>query len=78
MKAYAFIDPGSSTSLISEEVRLRLKAQGPIRPLTLAWTNGHYQVEDQSVSIALKIKGTNGRLLDIKNVRSVRELNLPK
>lgn len=77
MDTYAFIDPGSSTSLILEEVKEILKAKGPIKPLSLAWTNGTVQDEVNSQSIAIQIKGKQGRTFDIKNIRTVKHLDLP-
>lgn len=77
VSTYALIDPGSSTSLILEEVRKQLGAQGEVKPLTLSWTNGSIQSEPASKVVSLKIQGPNGRRFDVKNLRSVQELDLP-
>uniref|UniRef100_A0A4Y0BFI9 Integrase zinc-binding domain-containing protein n=1 Tax=Anopheles funestus TaxID=62324 RepID=A0A4Y0BFI9_ANOFN len=77
VSTYALIDPGSSTSLILEEVRKQLGAEGEVKPLTLSWTNGSIQSEPASKVVSLKIQGPNGRSFDVKNLRSVQELDLP-
>lgn len=77
VNTFAFIDPGSSTSLILEDVKNLLKAEGPNKPLTLSWTNGEVQDENESQSIAIQIRGKQGKTYDVSNVRSVKHLDLP-
>lgn len=77
IETFALIDPGSSTSLMTESLRQKLNLHGPRKPLTLSWTNGCNQVEDTSTSVSLKLRGPNGRLLYVKDIRTVNELDLP-
>ena len=76
-KTYAFIDHGSSTSLVKREVQKFLKIEGKSRPLVMTWTNGGIQEEPESEEITLQIRGTNGKEFTLFQLRTVDDLSLP-
>ena len=72
------MDPASATSLIVDDVRKQLQLTGPNMPLKLSWTNGNIQDEPHSQIVSLRVRGPNNKMLNIKNLRSVKELDLPR
>ncbi|XP_058448825.1 uncharacterized protein LOC131428801 [Malaya genurostris] len=73
----AFLDPGSSTTLILEEVARQLGISGKQKPLTLSWTNGEEQVDKGSEEISVRIKGYKGKTYLLEKVRTLKEMSLP-
>ncbi|XP_062544887.1 uncharacterized protein LOC134211735 [Armigeres subalbatus] len=78
LETYALFDPGSSSTLISEQISKQLNVNGKLRPLSISWTNGNTQDENQSLEIEMKIRGTSGKRFLLKEVRTVNRLSLPK
>lgn len=75
---FAFIDEGSSYTLLEESVAKQLDVSGPTDPLTLQWTGNVTRVESKSQLVNLKISGKNGSCLhDLDHVHTVRHLVLP-
>ncbi|XP_055605676.1 uncharacterized protein LOC129753853 [Uranotaenia lowii] len=77
--AFAFLDDGSDLKLIENESAEELGLEGTESPLCLEWTNNVTRNENSSrrVNLAIaKINGGEKHLL--KNVRTVRNLGLPK
>lgn len=74
---FAFLDSGSSVSLIDEEIAKQLKAKGPMEHLRLSWTNDVTREDRGSRRIDLEIRGTSElKSYTIKNLCTVKNLNL--
>lgn len=80
IETFAFIDEGSSVSVIASSLVSELGIDGPIRPLSLKWTDGSIQTEQHSKSLTLQISGIrNGsRKYRVNNIRTVSSLDLPQ
>ncbi|XP_054087075.1 uncharacterized protein LOC128921986 [Zeugodacus cucurbitae] len=78
VSTYAFIDDGSSLTLIDDELLKRLKVRGTPQPLCLRWTGDTHRYENESVVADLSISAPNGhKKFALKGVRSVKKLHLP-
>ncbi|XP_062538796.1 uncharacterized protein LOC134207091 [Armigeres subalbatus] len=78
IRTYAFLDDGSSRTLVEAKVAAELGVTGNVHPLCLQWTSGVERVEDESQLIKLQISGTtNTTRFDLKEVHTVKSLNLP-
>ncbi|XP_062704158.1 uncharacterized protein LOC134286550 [Aedes albopictus] len=78
IRTYAFLDDGSSRNLVEAKVAAELGVTGNVHPLCLQWTSGVERMEDESQLIKLQISGaTNTTMLDLKEVHTVKNLNLP-
>ncbi|XP_062714026.1 uncharacterized protein LOC134290833 [Aedes albopictus] len=78
MLIFAFIDEGSSETLIEEAVAKQLEVTGPIEPLTLHWTGSVSREESNSQRIQLQIAAKSSAVChDLHNVRTVSCLLLP-
>jgi hypothetical protein len=79
METFAFLDDGSSATLLDTSVAKKLKLKGPNDPLCIKWTKGVHKVEKNSIRTSLKIRGfgTN-TIYNIKNVRTISNLDLPE
>ncbi|XP_062707592.1 uncharacterized protein LOC134288019 [Aedes albopictus] len=78
LSIFAFIDEGSSETLIEETVAKQLDATGPTEPLTLHWTGSVSREETNSQRIQLKITAKSGGAHhDLRHVRTVSCLVLP-
>ncbi|XP_058817676.1 uncharacterized protein LOC131680985 [Topomyia yanbarensis] len=77
---YAFLDDGSSATLMEHSLLRELDLKGTPYPLCLNWTGGHQREEDESVLLTLKISGVNDtrEVFDLPEVYTVRDLSLPK
>lgn len=75
---YAFIDEGSSYTLLDDSVAKRLGVNGEIEPLTLKWTGNVTRVEPRSEIVQLDIssKSTTSRYT-LTHARTVSRLVLP-
>uniref|UniRef100_A0A182YRW2 Integrase catalytic domain-containing protein n=1 Tax=Anopheles stephensi TaxID=30069 RepID=A0A182YRW2_ANOST len=75
----AFIDEGSSGTLLEAGVAKRLNVTGPTEPLVISWTNSIKREEHDSKRFSLKTsaQGSSERW-NLLNVRTVSELLLPK
>ncbi|XP_062538717.1 uncharacterized protein LOC134206991 [Armigeres subalbatus] len=78
IRTYAFLDDGSSRTLVEAKVAAELGVTGNVHLLCLQWTSGVERVEDESQLIKLQISGTtNTTRFDLKEVHTVKSLNLP-
>ncbi|XP_055631924.1 uncharacterized protein LOC129771856 [Toxorhynchites rutilus septentrionalis] len=76
---FAFLDEGSSSTLLEAEVADRLGIKGPMNPLILAWTSKITREEKSSRSISLTISGKGlTKKYAIENVQTVHKMELPK
>ncbi|XP_062713670.1 uncharacterized protein LOC134290528 [Aedes albopictus] len=75
---YAFIDEGSSYTLLEDSVAKRLGVSGKVEPLTLKWTGDVTRVEAKSQIVQFDISGkqVNSRYT-ITHARTVDRLVLP-
>lgn len=76
IETYAFIDEGSSISLMDESLAEELKISGVSHPLCLRWTGGMKRLEDSSQNLKISISGNNQNQYDL-NVYTVNSLDLP-
>lgn len=76
MKTYAFLDAGSSVTLIEEEVANELGLEGRTNPLKLTWTQNVTR-ETESRQVQVSISGPSKRKFTLKNVRTIDKLQLP-
>ncbi|XP_062701742.1 uncharacterized protein LOC134285262 [Aedes albopictus] len=74
---YAFLDDGSSKTLMDEELAKELNLSGERHPLCLKWTGGLHRSEDESRSVQIDISGLKGKRFRFEDVRTVTELQLP-
>ncbi|XP_055622225.1 uncharacterized protein LOC129765813 [Toxorhynchites rutilus septentrionalis] len=75
---YAFIDEGSSYTLLDESVADRLNVSGKLEPLTLKWTGNVTRVEPKSRCVCLSISGKNNKSrYTLSQTRTVSRLELP-
>lgn len=70
IEVFAFIDEGSSVSLIDAELANSLGASGTPCPLTLKWTNSHTQSDYDSEKIELRMRGVCGEEYTVRNLRT--------
>ncbi|XP_053699076.1 uncharacterized protein LOC128746050 [Sabethes cyaneus] len=78
MDVLAFLDEGSSTTLVEEFVVNELNAEGVTEPLVVTWTSNVKRYENRSKKFDLKLSARGSReMLPLKNVRSVISLKLP-
>ncbi|XP_055640368.1 uncharacterized protein LOC129777849 isoform X1 [Toxorhynchites rutilus septentrionalis] len=75
---FAFLDDGSSMTLVDREVADMLDIKGESAPLCLQWTANVTRTEPNSTRIALNISGVKGKKYKLSDVRTVNKLNLPK
>ncbi|XP_043861898.1 uncharacterized protein LOC122756444 [Drosophila santomea] len=76
---YAFLDEGSSVTLIDEGILKLLKVPVSSEPLCLQWTGDTTRTEEMSLKAQVKISEMgSGRKLWLNNVHSIKHLALPK
>ncbi|XP_062704467.1 uncharacterized protein LOC134286808 [Aedes albopictus] len=75
----AFLDEGSSATLVDDAVAKRLKAEGTLEPLIVTWTGNinRFENESRSVEMMMSAKGSKEKY-PLFNTRTVSELQLPK
>ncbi|XP_062557612.1 uncharacterized protein LOC134222478 [Armigeres subalbatus] len=80
VSTYAFLDDGSSSTLMEHSLLKELGLKGTPYPLCLDWTGGHKRHENESVMLALKISGVSDTndVFELSEVHTVRDLSLPK
>ncbi|XP_055542920.1 uncharacterized protein LOC129728499 [Wyeomyia smithii] len=77
--AYAFLDDGSSRTLVDEAIVKQLGVSGETQPLCLQWTANMKRTESDSQRITLEIAGcANESKYKLTDVRTVTKLDLPK
>lgn len=76
---YAFIDSGSSVTLLEESLAQRLNLTGEKRPLKLQWTSGTCRHEDSAVRVNLDVSGTShdSKKYHLSGVYTVKNMKLP-
>ncbi|XP_062537889.1 uncharacterized protein LOC134206216 [Armigeres subalbatus] len=78
VETYAFLDDGSSSTLLEEALVAKLGIEGEPDNLWLGWTGKIGRQEKNSRRISVKICGTRKKeSFELGNVRTVRELGLP-
>ncbi|XP_053692620.1 uncharacterized protein LOC128741069 [Sabethes cyaneus] len=77
MHCYAFLDDGSSLTLMDQELADELNLTGEPRPLCLKWTGGTHRSEPESRSVNIDVSGLKGKRFHLEDVRTVKELQLP-
>ncbi|XP_052562964.1 uncharacterized protein LOC128092673 [Culex pipiens pallens] len=79
VQVYAFLDDGSESTLIEEEVVKQLGVEGEHLPLCLQWTANMKRTEAESQRVTLQISGgRSGAKHTISDVRTVSKLDLPR
>ncbi|XP_065091420.1 uncharacterized protein LOC135712358 [Ochlerotatus camptorhynchus] len=74
----AFLDDGSSFTLMEQEVADQLGIDGVIEPLCLQWTNNVTRTESESKVVQLGISSISGdKRYMLERVRTVESLGLP-
>ncbi|XP_055643771.1 uncharacterized protein LOC129779977 [Toxorhynchites rutilus septentrionalis] len=74
---FAFLDEGSSITLIEEKLVNELGVKGRRAPLCLSWTGDVTRMESESKKVELKISGLNNeRKLQLEDARTVKKLAL--
>jgi len=78
INTFAFLDEGSSVTLIEETIFQQLGVTGEPHPLCMKWTDNTTRVEETSKTATLRVINTqNGAKFKLRDVRSVRSQNLP-
>ncbi|XP_055543529.1 uncharacterized protein LOC129729072 [Wyeomyia smithii] len=78
VNTYAFLDEGSSLTLMENEIAKELGVSGTVQPLCLRWTGNTSRVEENSRVVTVSISGLGSqRRFQMSNVRTVPSLNLP-
>ncbi|XP_055584776.1 uncharacterized protein LOC129737641 [Uranotaenia lowii] len=73
----AFIDEGSSLTLIEESLVNELNIKGTPQALCLQWTGNMSRIEKDSEIVDLVISGINQQKTNMKETRTVKRLSLP-
>lgn len=77
IETYAFLDDGSSVTLLDRELYDQLNVKGIQRPLNLRWTSGICREENESFIFDCHIsKGKRGKKFPLYGVRTVDQLDL--
>lgn len=74
IKTFAFLDDGSSATLIEQGLLKELGLKGTPYPLCLDWTGGQRREENESVSGISE----GNEVFELPEVHTVRDLSLPK
>ncbi|XP_055641601.1 uncharacterized protein LOC129778611 [Toxorhynchites rutilus septentrionalis] len=78
VNTYAFLDEGSSLTLIEGDIAEQIGASGTIQPLCLRWTGNTSRIEETSKIINITVGGVGSeKRFNMINVRTVSSLNLP-
>ncbi|XP_038116955.1 uncharacterized protein LOC119769128 [Culex quinquefasciatus] len=79
VSAFAFLDDGSSRTMVDEEIAKELGVEGEVLPLCLQWTANVKRTESESQRIALEISGGEDEArFALNDVRTVKKLDLPR
>ncbi|XP_049282746.1 uncharacterized protein LOC125763519 [Anopheles funestus] len=79
VSTFAFLDEGSSVTLVDEDLAVQLGVEGVVEPLCMRWTGDTTRVEAGSRRVNLQVGpvGTSRRFA-VNSVRTVPRLNLPR
>lgn len=76
---FAFLDEGSSSTLLEASIANQLGVDGPVSSLWLSWTGNISREEKESRCVEITICGSRqNKKFSIGNVQTVDELQLPK
>lgn len=76
---FAFLDNGSEITIVEDALVNELGVSGPRKPLHLKWTGDIGRTEKDSRVVRLYVSGKETTsIFPLKNVRTVKDLNLPK
>lgn len=76
---FAFVDEGSSSTLLDHSIAEQLGLDGPKEPLTLQWTGNVARQESKSKRVRFQIAGAGkGAVFQIEGAHTVERLLLPK
>ncbi|XP_053699113.1 uncharacterized protein LOC128746088 [Sabethes cyaneus] len=79
LNTFAFLDEGSSTTLVESSLTKQLGLKGPQIPLCLQWTANMSRVENMSQVISVELSGVGKKTrYTLENARTVDHLNLPQ
>ncbi|KAM8711560.1 hypothetical protein ACLKA7_012128 [Drosophila subpalustris] len=75
---YAFLDEGSSVTLMDEETFNTLGIKGVPSPICLQWTSEATRNESSSIRASIRVSGVSSeRCYQLNNVHTIRNLALP-
>ncbi|XP_055622908.1 uncharacterized protein LOC129766407 [Toxorhynchites rutilus septentrionalis] len=78
IQTYAFLDDGSSTTLVESATARKLGLSGDIHPLCLQWTSDIERMEGDSQLVKMEISSLGSLKRHVlKKVHTVKNLNLP-
>ncbi|XP_058816672.1 uncharacterized protein LOC131679946 [Topomyia yanbarensis] len=78
IKTFAFLDEGSSLTLLDKDIAKELGLNGEVSSLCLNWTSDVSRIEPSSERLTVEIAGGNGTTkYTMSNVRTVDGLKLP-
>ncbi|XP_055585450.1 uncharacterized protein LOC129738291 [Uranotaenia lowii] len=76
--AFAFIDEGSSITMLEKSLAEKLQLNGHSHPLCLQWTSNVTRIENDSKRVTFEISGINkSKRYKVSNVGTTNSLNLP-
>lgn len=79
IETYAFLDDGSSLTLIDQELSDQLSIQGFKQPLCIFWTGNRSRLEKDSQVVSVGISSfEDDEIYRMSDVRTVEDLALPK
>ena len=76
IEIFAMFDDGSSISILDESIAKQLGLQGNLQPLQLQWYGEQIHTE-MSTRVSLEISGQDLNKFKLKNVCTIKNLNLP-
>ncbi|XP_055622739.1 uncharacterized protein LOC129766247 [Toxorhynchites rutilus septentrionalis] len=76
---FAFLDDGSSLTLVDSDLADELRLEGEVKPLCLHWTGGTQRQEETSRVVSFEVAGIRdeSHKFSLTGVRTVNELLLP-
>lgn len=77
VQTYAFLDDGSSVTLMEQSIADQLNLEGIKRPLCLNWTSNTTRREENSCVVQCEISEKNNKSYCLTNIRTVENLDLP-
>lgn len=77
VSTFAFLDDGSSVSLIEKDILEELNLKGETEELCLKWTSNVERLEKDSQHLHINVCGNESKMFSL-DVRSVKKLMLPK
>lgn len=78
ISTYAFLDDGSSVTVIEQSLADELGVVGKAEPLCLKWTSNESKNEDDSQRVIIEVRGKLSPRSYYLNARTVSLLDLPK